>query len=59
MATSWASLNRPFFISQSSGSESYAFLYSLLALDLGKRTSMTQLQIKEELLYLVTLLLTD
>jgi integrase len=38
MATIWASLNRPFFISQSSGSESYTFLYSQLALDLGKRT---------------------
>jgi len=38
MATIWASLNRPFFISQSSGSESYVFLYSLLVLDLGKRT---------------------
>jgi hypothetical protein len=38
MATIWASLNRPFFISQSSGSESYTFLYSLLALGLGKRT---------------------
>jgi len=38
MATICASLNRPFFISQSSGSESYAFLYSQLACYLGKRT---------------------
>ncbi|QNE42361.1 hypothetical protein F1C16_22330 (plasmid) [Hymenobacter sp. NBH84] len=36
MATIWASLNRPFFISQSSGRERYAFLYSQLALDSGE-----------------------
>ncbi|RZJ94938.1 MAG: hypothetical protein EOO60_01825 [Hymenobacter sp.] len=41
MATIWASLNRPFFISQSSGSESCVFLYSQLALDLGKRTQQS------------------
>ncbi|WP_310390974.1 hypothetical protein, partial [Hymenobacter sp.] len=38
MATIWASLNRPFFMSQLSGSEKYAFLYSQLAHYLGKRT---------------------
>ncbi|TYZ06120.1 hypothetical protein FY528_19535 [Hymenobacter lutimineralis] len=42
MATIWASLNRPFFIYQSSGSESYGFLYSLLAHFLGKRTAPLQ-----------------
>ncbi len=40
MATIWASLNRPFFILQSSGRESYAFLYPQLALDSGKRTGL-------------------
>jgi hypothetical protein len=38
MATIWGLAESFFFISQSSGSESYAFFYLQLALDLGNRT---------------------
>lgn len=47
MATAWASLNRPFSNRQSSGSESYVFLYSQLALDWGKRTMQIDRKVED------------